>query len=205
MIGKVTGESTPSSSSSAAAGGSSSGSSSSSAIDFIPATSQTNLDSSIKSAISAELSRLRKQEAQVQQAIQAQLEKENLDIESKHSASKKEGSGSSAGRSSHSLQQELDAVRSKIQRHDGFKEKLTADKTVKDAREKVVRCYAEKGEARTLDCWGEAKAFQEAVQKAEKVSCEGDAQGDKRSLCQLDLRLMDLCFSSRSCRTSLRR
>ncbi|CAO1637083.1 unnamed protein product [Parajaminaea phylloscopi] len=141
----------------------------SSPLDLLGPTRQSHLDSNVRSAISSELAKLRKQEAQVQSEIQAKLEKENLAVESKHASKSADSSASAsgAGRSSHALQKELDEVRRKISRHDEGRKQVENAPGVKEAREKVVQCYKEQ-QGRSLDCWAEAKAFTRAVERAEK-------------------------------------
>lgn len=142
--------------------------SSSTSSDQVPSSRQTHIDSSIRSAISSELSRLRKQEADVRAQIQAAIEKENLDVESKWASQK---DGKAGGRSSIALQKELDEVRAKISGHDERRKRVEAAPGVKEAREGVVKCYKEKLDSgRTLDCWAEVRKFREAVEGAEKVS-----------------------------------
>lgn len=96
---------------------------------------QEHLDSSIQSKIRDELSRLKKQEATVRQQIEAALEKESLDRASQ-SASK-----GAKGKSSILLRQELDDVRSKIERHTQRKQKVEKAPGVKEARSEVLKCY----------------------------------------------------------------
>lgn len=96
---------------------------------------QQHLDSSIQDKIRQELSRLRKQEADVRQQIEQALEKENLDRASQ-SASK-----GAKGKSSIILQQELEDVKTKIEKHNQRKSKVERTPGVKQAREKVLECY----------------------------------------------------------------
>ncbi|PWN29116.1 hypothetical protein BDZ90DRAFT_259173 [Jaminaea rosea] len=146
---------------------SSSSSTSSPLSDLLPATRQSKLDSSVRSQISSELSRLRKQEAAVQEEIRRKLEEENLAIEGKT------GSSSSAlkpgsSRTSSSLEAELASVRKRIERHDeGRKLVEQSSPLVKETRQKVEECY-KKNQGKTLDCWKEARDFTAAVERAEK-------------------------------------
>lgn len=105
----------------------------------------------------------------MQSEIQAQLEKENLAIELKHTSASAAPSSSGAGRSSHVLQKELDEVRRKISRHDEGRKRVENTPGIKEARQKVVECYKDK-QGKSLDCWAEAKEFIRAVERAEKVS-----------------------------------
>lgn len=138
------------------------------------------MDSSIRSAISSELSRLRKQEADVSAKIQAALQEENLAIEKKWkgsggSGSQDSSSSSKGGRSAHALQKELDAVKEKIERHNASRKAVESTPGVKEARDKVVKCYKENPK-RTLDCWKDVKSFSDAVEQAERVSCARERQ-----------------------------
>lgn len=96
---------------------------------------QEHLDSSIQSKIREELNRLKKQEDTVRQQIDAALEKESLDRASQ-SASK-----GAKGKSSILLRQELDDVRSKIERHTQRRQKVEKAPGVKEARNDVLKCY----------------------------------------------------------------
>lgn len=96
---------------------------------------QQYLDSSIQGKIREELSRLRKQEADVRKQIEQALEKENLDRASQ-SANK-----GAKGKSSILLQQELDDVKAKIEKHNQRRSKVEKAPGVKQAREKVLQCY----------------------------------------------------------------
>ena len=70
---------------------------------------QEVLDSTIKQKIHEELTKLRKQEEEVQKQIQLALEKENIENQSKSWFS-----GGDKGQSSALLQQELDRVKQTI-------------------------------------------------------------------------------------------
>jgi altered-inheritance-of-mitochondria protein 13 len=124
---------------------------------------QQFIDSSIQGKIREELSKLRKQEADVQHRIEQAIEKESLDRASKGSQT------GAKGKSSVLLKQELDDVRSKIERHNQRRQKVDKAPGVKDAREKLVECY-KKNPERTLDCWAEVQNFRQSVARAESVS-----------------------------------
>lgn len=64
------------------------------------------------------------------------------------------------------MRQELDALRSKIDKYNKQKD-VSSYTGVKEAQEKLVQCYKAKPE-RTLDCWKEAEEFRKAVAGAEK-------------------------------------
>ncbi|EST05518.1 Protein of unknown function DUF1690 [Kalmanozyma brasiliensis GHG001] len=123
------------------------------------ATRQAKLDTSIQAKIKSELDRLRKEEAEVRNEIQKAIEKENLARESKYT-------GASEGKNSNVLRQELEGLRSKIDKYN--KQKDVSNYTgVKEAQEELVKCYKNNPE-RTLDCWKQAEAFKKAVEGAEK-------------------------------------
>lgn len=124
---------------------------------------QQYLDSSIQGKIREELSRLRKQDSDLQKQIEQALEKESLDIGSQNKTGAK-------GKSSILLKQELDDVRSKIERHNQRREKVDKAPGVKNAREKVIQCY-NKNPNTSLECWAEVRDFRQAVSRAESVSC----------------------------------
>ncbi len=129
---------------------------------LLSASRQSQLDSSIQSRIKSELSRLKKQEAEVRKQIEAALEKENLDKEGKL------GQKGAQGRSSVLLQQQLDDIKGKIERHNTIKEKVENTPGIQAARKEVEKCYREGN--KTLDCWEAVQNFRASVAKAEKVS-----------------------------------
>lgn len=96
---------------------------------------QQYLDSSIQGKIREELNRLKKQESDVRREIEQALEKESLDRASQSS------SKGSKGKSSILLQQELDDVKAKIEKHNQRRSKVEKAPGVKQAREKVLKCY----------------------------------------------------------------
>lgn len=120
---------------------------------------QITLDTSIQQKIKSELDRLRREEAEVRSEIEKAIEKENLAKESKYK-------GASEGKNSNVLRQELEGLRSKIDKYNKQKD-VSNYPGVKEAQEKLVRCYRGKPE-RTLDCWKEAQEFKKAVEGAEK-------------------------------------
>lgn len=91
--------------------------------------------------------------------IERAIEKENLAKESKYK-------GQSEGKNSNVLRQELDQLRSKIDRYNRQKD-VSNYAGVKEAQEKLVQCYKSQPD-RTLDCWKEAEEFKKAVADAEK-------------------------------------
>ncbi|CAO1637677.1 unnamed protein product [Sympodiomycopsis kandeliae] len=124
---------------------------------ILPSSRQSHLDSNIRSAISSELSRLRKQESEVQSKIQAALEEENLAIEKQ----------STKGRSAIELEKDLAAVKEKISRNLKNKDMIENDTGIKNARQEVLKCYKDK-QQNSLDCWKEVQNFSRAVEEAEK-------------------------------------
>ncbi|SNX84390.1 uncharacterized protein MEPE_03099 [Melanopsichium pennsylvanicum] len=123
------------------------------------ASRQATLDTSIQQKIKSELERLRKEEAEVRSEIEKAIEKENLAKESKYK-------GQSEGKNSNVLRQELDQLRSKIDKYNKQKD-ISNYAGVKDAQEALVKCYKSQPD-RTLDCWKEAEDFKKAVAEAEK-------------------------------------
>lgn len=91
--------------------------------------------------------------------IEKAIEKENLARESKYT-------GASEGKNSNVLRQELESLRSKIDKYNRQKD-VGNYKGVKEAQEELVKCYRAKPE-RTLDCWKQAEEFKRAVEAAEK-------------------------------------
>lgn len=102
---------------------------------LLSASRQSHLDSSIQSRIKSELSRLKKQESEVRKQIEAALEKENLDKEAKL------GTKGAQSRSSVLLQQQLDDISKKIERHSKSKEQIENTPGIKEARQEVEKCY----------------------------------------------------------------
>ncbi|KDN40436.1 hypothetical protein K437DRAFT_258662 [Tilletiaria anomala UBC 951] len=141
-------------------GSDSSGANKDASPSLLSATRQTQLDASIQSRIKSELSRLKKQENEVRKQIELALEKENLDNE------KKLGEKGAQGRSAVLLQQQLDEISQKIEKHNKTREKVENTPGVKQAREEVTKCYRDGN--RTLDCWEAVQNFNAAVAKAEK-------------------------------------
>ena len=123
------------------------------------ASRQVTLDTSIQAKIKSELERLRKEEADVRAEIQKAIEKENLAREAKYT-------GASEGKNSNVLRQELDQLRSKIDKYNKQRD-VSNYEGVKEAQEALVKCYRDKPE-RTLDCWKQAEDFKHAVANAEK-------------------------------------
>jgi altered-inheritance-of-mitochondria protein 13 len=124
-------------------------------------TRQTTLDEHIRARINSELARLKAEEAEIQERIARELEKENLD---KEGASAKDDKI----KSSTILQQELADLSSKISVN---REKRDVEKNfpeVHKARSSLLACYKAKQD-RPLDCWYEAAEFRLAVKKAEQV------------------------------------
>ncbi|SPO25801.1 uncharacterized protein UTRI_03166 [Ustilago trichophora] len=128
-------------------------------VDGPDASRQATLDTSIQQKIKSELDRLRKEEADVRAEIERAIEKENLARESKYK-------GQSEGKNSNVLRQELDQLRSKIDKYNKQKD-VSNYAGVKEAQEALVKCYKSQPE-RTLDCWKEAEEFKKAVANAEK-------------------------------------
>jgi altered-inheritance-of-mitochondria protein 13 len=121
---------------------------------------QSTLDEHIRERIASELSRLKAQEAELQEKIHRALEQENLSKESSQEKNIK---------SSTVLQQELDEITRKVEEH---REKRNIEKNypeVFQARNQLLQCYRQYKD-RPLDCWQEAADFRSAVKRAEQVS-----------------------------------
>ncbi|WFD35455.1 hypothetical protein MCUN1_002309 [Malassezia cuniculi] len=121
---------------------------------------QGELDSTIHQKIRAELAKLRKQEADVQKQIELALEKENIE------RAGKPWFGKDKGQSSVLLEQELNALRSKIGKYSQLPS-ISSFAGLQEARDAVVKCYRDQP-TRTLDCWKEVEEFKKASAAAEK-------------------------------------
>ncbi|KAI3625160.1 hypothetical protein CBS9595_000521 [Malassezia furfur] len=120
---------------------------------------QEVIDSSIQEKIHAELSKLRKQEQDMQKKIELALEKENIERQGKP------WFGKDKGQSSELLQQELNRVKEQIEKFN--KRSIDSFPALKKAREDIIQCYRNDTK-RTLDCWREVDAFKKAIADAEK-------------------------------------
>ena len=132
------------------------------------------LDENVQKKLKEELAELRKQEKDVQKQIALALEKENLERESSSWLS------SDKGQSSQLLQQELDRVKTQIEKYN--RRDMASFPEVVKARQAVVQCYRYVSSTcltysdhagRTLDCWKEVEQFKNAFAEAEKVRCRG--------------------------------
>ncbi|KAL9939951.1 hypothetical protein V8E36_000656 [Tilletia maclaganii] len=133
---------------------------------FLSGSRQSKLDAQIQTRIRSELGRLRKQEAEVRAAIDAALEKENVERERKAIDA---GDGGVKGRSGVLLRKELEEIRSRLGAvSERSKREIPGEKDIQKAREQVVACYKAHPD-RALDCWAEAQAFKQAVSKAERA------------------------------------
>ncbi|WFD06996.1 hypothetical protein MVES1_002351 [Malassezia vespertilionis] len=112
------------------------------------------LDKSIQDKIHDELSKLRKQEQDMQKQIELALEKENIEKQGKP------WFGKDKGQSSELLKKELDRVKAKIDKC--ATRDIDSFPSLKSARDDVVQCYTNKP-ARTLDCWKEIETFKQAM------------------------------------------
>jgi hypothetical protein len=91
------------------------------------------LDENVQKKLKEELAELRKQEKDVQKQIALALEKENLERESSSWLSKDKG------QSSQLLQQELDRVKTQIEKYN--RRDMASFPEVIKARQAVVQCY----------------------------------------------------------------
>ncbi|AYO42699.1 hypothetical protein DNF11_1749 [Malassezia restricta CBS 7877] len=123
------------------------------------ASRQSVLDENVQKKLKEELAELRKQEKDVQKQIALALEKENLERESSSWLSKDKG------QSSQLLQQELDRVKTQIEKYN--RRDMASFPEVVKARQAVVQCYRDHA-GRTLDCWKEVEQFKNAFAEAEK-------------------------------------
>ena len=98
---------------------------------------QSTLDSHVRARIQNELERLRKEEEDVRQKIEQALEKENLDRER---AMTGEGSDTGAIKDSVSLLNDLEEVRTKVDRFHARKD-LQEFPDLKELQESVLTCY----------------------------------------------------------------
>ena len=94
---------------------------------------QELIDSSIQEKIHAELSKLRKQEQDMQKKIELALEKENIERQGKP------WFGKDKGQSSELLQQELNRVKAQIEKFN--KRSIDSIPALKKAREDIIQCY----------------------------------------------------------------
>lgn len=141
------------------------------------------LDENVQKKLKEELAELRKQEKDVQKQIALALEKENLERESSSWLSKDKG------QSSQLLQQELDRVKTLIEKYN--RRDMASFPEVVKARQAVVQCYRYVSSTcltysdhagRTLDCWKEVEQFKNAFAEAEKVRCRGASANLHRNL-----------------------
>lgn len=141
------------------------------------------LDENVQKKLKEELAELRKQEKDVQKQIALALEKENLERESSSWLSKDKG------QSSQLLQQELDRVKTQIEKYN--RRDMASFPEVVKARQAVVQCYryvsttcltCSDHAGRTLDCWKEVEQFKNAFAEAEKVRCRGASANLHRNL-----------------------
>jgi altered-inheritance-of-mitochondria protein 13 len=104
-----------------------------------PPERQSSLDSHIRGRIQAELARLREEEKDVREQIEAALEKENLDKE-RGMAGEDDSEAVGSVKSSASLAGDLDEVQKKVERYHA---KRSADDypVVKEQRDALVSCY----------------------------------------------------------------
>ena len=120
---------------------------------------QSTLDEHVRRRISAELARLKAEEAEVQEKIQRALEKENLESET---------SANDKVKSSQALQQELDQIAKKVEVHREKRDLQRNYPDVASKRDDLVRCYR-KNREKPLECWFETAEFRNAVREAEQV------------------------------------
>ncbi|KAK7440275.1 hypothetical protein VKT23_017215 [Stygiomarasmius scandens] len=131
---------------------------------------QSTLDEHVRSRIQNEVKQLRKEEEEVQKAIQAALEKENLDREKAMAGDAVESGEAGAGtvKSSAALFGDLEEIRSKIERFQSRKD-LSNYPEIKSSQAALLSCY--KAHPTTvLDCWREVSKFKASVAQLEQES-----------------------------------
>jgi len=103
---------------------------------------QSTLDEHVRSRIQNEVKQLRKEEEEVQKAIQAALEKENLDREKAMAGDAVESGEVGAGtvKSSAALFGDLEEIRSKIERFQSRKD-LSNYPEIKSSQTALLSCY----------------------------------------------------------------
>lgn len=110
----------------------------------------------MRQRIASEISRLRKEEAEVVASVEAALAKENMDKE-----------GNVAGVSRETVQQDVDDIMGRISHNKTHRDTLMH--LVGDSRSQLLSCLKEH-QQRTLECAPEVSAFRTAIQTVEKVS-----------------------------------
>ncbi|KAF5372915.1 hypothetical protein D9758_001763 [Tetrapyrgos nigripes] len=130
---------------------------------------QATIDVHIRSKIQNEVKQLRKEEEEVQKAIQAALEKENLDREKAMAGDAVSGeAGAGTVKSSAALFGDLEEIRSKIERFQARKD-LSSFPGIKQSQEALLSCY-KAHPTTTLDCWKEVTKFKATVAQLEQES-----------------------------------
>lgn len=128
-----------------------------------PPERQSTLDAHIKARINAELGRLREEEKQVREKIEAALEKENLGMET---AGKEDDDEERGVTSSSFVQGALDEVQKKVDRFHAKRE-ISGYLLVSESSQKLIECYRSHKKT-PLDCWHEVDAFKSAVAAEEQ-------------------------------------
>jgi len=130
---------------------------------------QSTLDSIVRGRIQSELQRLKQEEEDVRQQIEAALEKENLDKEkSMTEGGEEESPDSTVGKvsSSTALMGDLEEIKGKIDKyHD--RRNLDNFPEIRTTAEAVQQCY-KNNSGNPLDCWRQVEAFKASVSQLEK-------------------------------------
>jgi len=121
---------------------------------------QATLDSHIKSRIASELARLKSEEDQVIQQVEAALEKENLDKE----LSSEQEAGQSV--SSVVLERDVEEITKRVERNRAKRTELEGGQ-VGESKSRLLVCLKE-NQNTSLNCWQEVKDFKETVAGIEK-------------------------------------
>ncbi|EJD05654.1 uncharacterized protein FOMMEDRAFT_132114 [Fomitiporia mediterranea MF3/22] len=139
---------------------------------------QSSIDAQIRSRISAEIQRLRREEEEVRREIEASLEKENLDREigtgsptedTTSENEEEEGEGEDGSRkrlNSTVLLGDLEEVKQRVDKFRSKKEEVEQHPAEQAARA-LSTCYAN-NPGKPLDCWREVSAFKASVAQLEQ-------------------------------------
>ncbi|PPQ98833.1 hypothetical protein CVT24_003387 [Panaeolus cyanescens] len=122
---------------------------------------QSVLDAHIRSRIKDELEVLKRNEEEIRQEIQVALEKENLDKEKQLAASDDGNSASSV-----TLLQDLEDIRTKIEKHES-KKQLSEHPEIDTTAKALAECY-QRNKTTPLICWSEVNKFKAAVAQLER-------------------------------------
>ncbi|AEO54924.1 hypothetical protein MYCTH_2298129 [Thermothelomyces thermophilus ATCC 42464] len=135
-------------------------------VEALEASNETNisrlqsLELHIQERVTAELRRLREQEAESLRAAQQKLSAEPAADQEQGSEQQRQLGGPSR----HEVAKAIQDLRAKLEER---KKVRQLPESVESAKNDVVRCLRE-NDRRPLDCWREVEAFKEEVRKLEK-------------------------------------